>query len=422
MILIFIFIISVLLYGSYLIGPFSLRVYMTIIMCGYILYKLYVKKNRLTLSYTYIYIYILFLLLTFFAKVFAGPFEIDGFFKDLLALHFVAIVSYCSVDLIVQNKKNIDDVLMLLIVIGLLNSVVSILQYSGHPLGMNIIHLFSNQSGNYWEKFVGFADRNSEQQLGLFIVPGIFGHGAINGGMNATLSILSLYRFFDNRYKYKWIYLCIFIIGFIGSYIIQERSPMGLMILFLFIGVWKYMNRKSLITTLILFSPLMLYFNSLINVDADKLGRFSEMGNFNSERHILFNNAINFISENWLWGGEYSYHQLYVTPHNFILHAFIYSGILGAVVVILLFILIIKYIYKVLLNPKVSVSSFSLACSLSIYLLNGLTHSGSLVSGDTIIWILCALMLRNIQHDYENTLLFQRAKYSHVSMAKSSYL
>lgn len=423
MIFFLLFIISALSLGSYLIGPFSVRVYMTIVIFICLLYYRYVKNFRFYLNYSSIYLYLIFILLTFIAKIFSGPFELNNFFKDLLAFHFVSIVSFFAVDLFVKNRKQIELVILILVLLASVNSIASILQYYNIPLGLKIAHIFSNQDVDYLDKFVDLSENSAEIELGDYVVPGIFIHGAINGGLNATLGILSLFFFFSKKTKVRWFFLFLFLICFVGSFIIQERSPMGLFIIFLLLCIWKFTNRKKIIVYLFLILIVIFFTWSLIPFSMINLGRFSEMTNFNSERQILFNNALDFISDNWLLGGDYLYHQLYkVTPHNFILHAIISSGIFGAFVIFWLFIKMVKQVSKIIYVGKLS-STFFLSCALLIYLLNGLTHSGSLVTGDTIIWILYSLILRNLQIDiYEDSLLFQRAKDGHVSMAKSSYL
>lgn len=398
MLILILFIISSILFGSYLIGPFSIRVYVAIALIIYLLYKRIVRKNHFNLPYSSIWIYLLFLFFTLIAKIFSGPFEIDGFFKDLFAMHLIAITSYIAIDLLVKHPKQIRAILILLIIIGLFNSIVSILQYNGNATGFIISQFFATSEIQYISDLETRFLTSSELQLGAFAVPGIFGHGASNGGMNATLSILSLYFIFGKDRRLWWIALIIFIIGAIGSFVIQERSPMGLLAIFALLIIWKYSPKRLLILLCAIGCFILFYFDLFSSLNPEKIGRFADITKFGSDRQQLAQNAIVFISDHWFLGGDYLYHQIYgLTPHNFILHAFIYSGLFGALTVFALFIKIIIDAGKIFIHDKIGFPAFFFGCALVIFLANGFTHSSSLITGDNIIWLLYALMLHDVQ-------------------------
>ena len=390
------------LFGSYLIGPFSIRVYVAIVVIIYLLYKKIILKEHFNLSYSSIRIYLLFLFFTLIAKIFSGPFEIDGFLKDLLAMHLISIISYIAIDLLVKNQKQVQIILILFISIGLLNSIISILQYNGNPTGFIIGQFFASSNMEYISdletRFLTFP----ELQLGAFAVPGIFGHGASNGGMNATLCILSLYFIFGREKRLWWVALIIFAISIVGNFVIQERSPMGLLAIFTSFIIWKYSSKGLLIFLCIVGGFMLFYFDVFSVLDPEKIGRFADITKFDSDRQRLVQNAIAFISDHWFLGGDYLYHQMYgLTPHNFILHAFIYSGLFGALTVFVLFIKIIIDAGRILICDKIGIPVFFFSCALIIFLANGFTHSSSLITGDNIIWLLYALILRDVQLERE---------------------
>lgn len=410
MLILILFIISSLLFGSYLVGPFSIRVYVAVFTIAFLLYRKIVFKDNFNLSYSSIRIYLLFLFFTLIAKAFSGPFEIDGYLKDLLAMHLIAIASYIAIDLLVKNREQIRIILMVLIIVGVFNSIVSILQYNGNPTGFLIGQFFATSEIEYILNLETRFLASPELQLGAFAVPGIFGHGANNGGMNATLCILSLYFIFGKEKRLWWVAIIIFAIGVIGSFVIQERSPMGLLTLFTLFIIWKYSPRELLISLCIVGCFILFYFDLFSLLDPDKIGRFADITKFDSDRQQLVQNAITFISDHWLLGGDYLYHQVYdLTPHNFILHALIYSGLFGALTVFVLFVKIIVDTGRILICDKIRIPAFFFGCALIIFLANGFTHSSSLITGDNIIWLLYALTLRDIQLNkkiHENSLLF----------------
>lgn len=395
MLVLLIFIISTLTLGTYAIGPFSIRVYAGVCAIIFLLYKIIWQKKDFNLPYSSIVIYCLFLFFTLVAKVFSGPYETDGFFKDLLAMHLIAIVSFVCADILIVKQSQVRIVLMLLIAIGVINSIVSILQYYGNPVGFAIGQFFASESTTDIEAYFTYS---VDAELGTLSVPGIFGYGASNGGMNATLCILSLYFVFGENRRYRPVAVACFLICFFGSFIIQERSPMGLLVVCSLFVIWKYSSRKIIFALCVLIGVILLSYDVSAVFGPEYVGRFSNIFEIDDNRQRLIDNALAFISQHWFLGGDYLYHQTYgMTPHNFILHAFIYSGFIGALIVICLFFKIVYDIISILMKDKCGTPAFFLGCALIIFLVNGFTHSSSLITGDTIIWLLYGLSLRSFQ-------------------------
>jgi len=396
MVLFSLFLVAVMLLGSFYIGLLSLRVYLAILMILYVGYRIFSQKATFRLSYKVIWIYLLFLIVTFIAKAFSGPFELEGYWKAVLSYHLVCMLCYVGVDLCVTTRDRIKSILTILIGICVLNSIVTLMQYNGNELGLLIGHAFSSTDVRSIEEISEILDSNySSDNVYRYVPPGIFLSGAGNGYVNAPLCILILFYYFKSRsYLSKILYAICFVIGVVACFYIQERAAMASLLLgILFIG-YKFLSKKQIALIVAAGGISLLY--ASIGLNENTLGRYVDMFELDATRQRLWNASIDFIADHWLWGGERLWHISYITPHNFVLHTLIYSGIFGAFVMFWLFIRIVRDAVKCLWS-KVPVPSLFLAVALLIFLSLGFTHSGSLTTGETLPWILYALMLRSRQ-------------------------
>lgn len=392
-----IFIFSALLLGSFHIGGISIRVLMAFVTTAY-LYFNYNSTNKTKIKKKPLIIYSVFLLISLTVKLLSGAIsgveEMLPYFKRLFAFFLICYVSYFSIDKIVQTPKSLNQIFMVLIAICILNDVATYLQYIGNPIGIILGNIFYTSEGEYMDKLENNFDRLNEITMAI---PGIFGHAAINGYMTSSLGILSLYYLVGKGKRYWILGLIFFIFAFLGSFCCQERSGMGLFLLFSIYSLWK-LNSKILkkLLPLTIGVGLLFFYDSIINIiGSNDIGRYGEMLTFGSTRQNLINNAISFISENFILGGEVAYGQQYgLVPHNFFLHAVIASGIFGALIVYYLFFYMLRDAYRIIRKPKDGSCEYFFACGLSIYLLNGIFHTSSLISGDILIWIFYPLMLK----------------------------
>ena len=150
----------------------------------------------------------------------------------------------------------------------------------------------------------------------------------------------------------------------------------------------------------------------VLNFGFQDLGRLQNLED--NEREIIYSLSLDFIKENLMFGGQLKSGEYLLSngasvssSHNFILNAFVYSGVFGAVILVYLFIkLLINCIAYLINNNK---PTLYIAIALIIYLLNSLTHNKSLVTGDEVIWILFGLLIvssKNMDENkkYENSL------------------
>lgn len=400
MIILLFFIFAALLLGSFHIGGISIRVILSVIM----LIALFIpqkKRVKTNVKYTPIILYSVFLVISYFAKLISGMNsgvdELTPFLTNLLAYFLLCYISYFAIFKFVSSMKDIKFILILLVGICVFNDIVTYLQYIGNPLGIRLGMIFYTSEGGYIANIAENIDRLQDMRAAM---PGIFGHGAFNGYMTSSLGILSLYFCTGNGKKYWILGFVLFALALVGAFCCQERAGFGLLILFSLITFWKFSSKNNKFIIPIIFIGLIIFnLNSILDLmQSQEMGRYAELTKFEDNRSRLVSNAIRFISSNFFIGGEVLYSKLYgVTPHNVILHAFIFSGLLGACVVLILTFYIIRNAYKTIINSHTASMVYFFACGLTIYLITGFFHSSSLITGDVCIWILYGCMLKGNQ-------------------------
>lgn len=386
------FFISVFLFGSFLVGPVSLRVFSTVIMI-ILLVANYNKIRRMKLSNRYIQLYCLFLLFMSTAMIYNGEYEEFELVKNLLAFHLVCIVSYYATRYYVANTKALNYVSLVIIWIVFLNAVVTIMQYFSMPEGWTINLTLT---GNRNEMIVDYSDTlyEGEALLGTAKTPGLFDSVVVNSMFISTFGLVPFVLLSKHSSNSSYIknlsYWGCLVLSVTACYMCQERSAIIMYLLAIIYLFWKQFEKGSIIGAITLIAFLVLGMNYFNNVD--DIGRFSDFSVANDVRTSIWEKAGTFISENLLWGGPLKFLRMADhMPHNFFFNAFIYGGLLGGMVVILLFfMIIIKAIKTVVANHNSSGRVFGVA--LISYLLQGMFHNASLVTGSATIFVLLALI------------------------------
>lgn len=404
--LLILFIIAVTVLGGFLVGPLSVRVYATILMMAYLVVRWNKNQSALT-NYKPVAIYIFFLFVCFVTKLMSqsmSPYQLNElapFVKSLFSVFLVALVAYIAISQCVTKSSDLGKIILALLAVGLFNNIITILQGNGSTaalaLGVSINPLNDEMADFFSRRF------NDPDYDGRLILPGIFGHGVSNGYFTACLGILPICLYSQKKLIVKIIGIILSLLSIWAAYLVQERSGMFMLLVGTLWGWWKYSGLwcRRVIPVLVILA-IALYFDAILGMfNEDNLGRFTKTFDYGEDREELVRNATEFLSTNWLWGGDVQFSVFYgITPHNFILHAIIYGGIFGALIIFYLFYYMLRDCIKLLWHSNVCSSmAFVLAVSLSIYLFNGLVHSGSLITGDVLIWILYAMLLKSIYFD-----------------------
>lgn len=389
------FLLSITLFGSIFIGPFSIRVYMVL----FILVNLFwFEKNRRALKLdSYITQYIVFIILMGISLVFNGEFERFLFVKYALAYYLVAIVAYCATGVYANTAIKIKMVENTLLAIMAATSVVTIMQYFNNSTGWFIGSLFGdiNEVHQEW-----IDDAQSIDNLtGRSLAYGIMGFSFTNAMYISSVGILAFGGIINsNTLLKKMYYVSLVILGLIACFMTQQRSAFYFMFAAFVVLTYIYFKHK-----LILFFGIIL----LLLICSQSLGSFlsddSFMGRLSLQtmgqddtRERLLRNGINFVADNTMWGGPLAYMDANagLPSHNFILNALIYGGLFGGIILIVLFVkILIKAIRLVFNKYKRNASSFFCAIALICFLLQGMFHNESLITGSTLLFVLFSLML-----------------------------
>lgn len=386
------FLISIFFFGSFVVGPVSIRVLMTILTFGLLI--IHNKKLfKLRLSNNLIVLYCCFLMCMSIAMFINGEFSEYGVIKVLLAFHLVCIVSYYAVRYYVNNTTSLNIIGIILITAVILNSIVTILQYMGNSIGWGINLVLTGYRN---EMVVDFSDSVSEgdTMLGLARTPGLLDSVVANGMFISSLGILPFIYLSKIRKEKSVLLKAIswgsLVLSAVACFMCQERAALLMFAAALLYLLWNQTKSKSIIALAVIGS--VFYFSTYSITDISILGRFTDFSVDNDSRSSIWNTAQNFITDNFMWGGPLHFLQKAGHfPHNFFFNALIYGGLLGGIFVIILFFKIVFRAIKALRNGSSS-EEIVYATALLSYLMQGMFHNASLVTGSVIIFVLLGLI------------------------------
>ena len=386
------YIVAVVLGGSINIGPVSIRVIATCLMMIYLFILSLRHKPMLRIDKSYIWLYILFSILMGFALLLNGEFEEFEFIKKILAFNLVAIVSFLAIERIVNTSHQLRILIITLLSIILINNFITILQYNGNPIGWAIGYLFSDI-----DKSVGKI-YGHDSLLGMSVTPGIFGDVVKNALYIAVITPLGL-SLIKKGAKISTILYSLLVIttSLVSAFMTQQRAAFAVVVFVIIIAVFMLLKKHPVLLMSIL---SLVVLTLLISIDFTRevdLGRIADSDDSNRER--LASQAIDFIASHPILGGPVSFlNKTGLPAHNLILDSLIYSGLLGFIVMMVLF---IKTTFNSCKNIKRGIrlkeNSFLVVFS-GIAVLScmayGFLHNTSFLSGEVIVFILLAIMLK----------------------------
>lgn len=387
-----IFLISVFFLGSLVVGPVSIRVWMTVLTLGLLIIHIE-KLFRIKLSNNLIVLYCCYLVCMSMAMYFNGEFSEYGVIKFLLAFHLVCIVSYYAVRYYINDIKSLNTAGGILIVAVILNSIVTILQFMGNYIGWGInLALTDFRNEMVVENSETVSDL--ETMLGLAKTPGLLDSAVANGMFISSLGILPFIYLYKSRGQrnilLKIICWCSIALSAIACYMCQERAALLMFAASLIYLLWNWTKNKKIMVLAIIGDAF--YFGTYFVNDASMLGRFADFSVDDDLRSNIWDAAKNFIAENLMWGGPLHFLQKAGHfPHNFFLNALIYGGVIGGIFIIVVF---LKIVYRVVRAIRKGSSSEEIvyATALLSYLMQGMFHNASLVTGSVTIFVLLGLM------------------------------
>lgn len=396
---------SVTLLGSFYLGPFSIRVYMTIVMFVFLILSNGKLTDALQISSKFIKLFILYIVITGFTLYLGGEFEGNGFDykKNVLAYYFPAIVTYLSILRFVNTTNRLRICIIFLGLLLLINSFVTLLQFFGHPFGKLASVLFVNSS----EVQQNVLDKVNEGTYAYSMLGtvGLMGNSFTNANWLASLSLIMVgFSYLVGRLN-KICIMGVILISTWACLATQGRVPFIMLILLLVVLYIKSPSAKGhkLIAICSIVILIMLFEIVPYIMDSDLLGRIVQKEAYESDsrKDIIWVNSLNFIYSHLFFGGPVSFVKLYdLAPHNYFLNAFVTSGILGGLLAAYIFFFVSKNAISVF-SQKHSFIVYSLSASLIVGLVNSLFHNASIISGDTLFFIIYALFVVGLNFDKE---------------------
>lgn len=364
----------------------SLRILLTIILFILCANRNYIKSDKiLKLFPLYLSFFILSGLIT-------GT--IGETLKFCMSWFFCAYTLYMATKYLVEQQNGTKIIVYTLLAIGVLDAIVTI----GQAMGNTFAYALSlSADDEYMDELSGKIDRRGG--VAGVIIPGLI--GATNNG--TFLPAICVLSFFSVKNKQKLYNLPILFISLVASVYVQERT--GTVIAFVFssylilkyyiqLGSSKYIFLAVLSLTFVIsyIAPLL---GTIFTGDYSRYGTLNEGY---SLRRSYLDNTLEYLSSNPL-GGYFDFIKQYnLPPHNFILNAFVYSGVFGGIIGIVMYIKQLMACWygavKVKLSNNRQLLIFSLAYLATIA--NSLTHNCSFIRGDAMCWLLLALLVSNI--------------------------
>ena len=384
-----IFIIAVLICGSIFIGPLSIRVYMTVLMILYLLLnKRPVSEFPVRIRSNFIKLFIVFICALGFALIINGGLLEFGFGERCLAYYLVCVVAFYAVDRCVTKESNIDITLIIISALVFLDAGITILQYQNNSLGWAIGSFFSDL-----DKYSGYLDEH-ESFVGVSKLPGIFGHPVPNGFFLAAATPSLLAGIGKKKGIVKTLIgISVIVVSLIALLFLQQRAAFFLLVLF--IG-FHYLREivSHPVRFLILLALILLLLNTIVSIDVHsiELGRLASSDNTN--RFKVWSEALSVFSHNPLFGNLIEYNRLTeYSAHNVLIDTLVDAGLFGFIPLIGLYFKTVIEALKVSLHSRdnyARVFSYSVLICMAM----GLFHNTSYLTGDAIIFIFLALMLK----------------------------
>ena len=383
------FLIAVVLYANTRIGGLGVtpRHIMTIMMFAVCVYE-----DRGLFMDRYFGIYLLFVAGFGFSSAIFGYFPVF-LIRDFIGFYFVAYVGYWATKILVHKYDGVQWLINTFIVMGMVDAVVTV----GQLFNISIFQAIPDRIGIRLEADYVEAMEKGMDVMGLSL-PGIMCNDVYNGYFLMVVSVLCLYY---QKNRFNFIKLLPWMISMVALYGNQERGPLFIALAFSVFVLFKVIrSSKSQLKPLYL---IMFVFISIfgvyvgLNFLLSGESRFA-MGFDLTNRDSIYQHSIEYIRENFLWGGWYN--LLFTrgfAPHNLFLNAWIYGGLVGFVAIVVLsfkqLIAVIRLIMSKL-TPE-SMANIVIAMAFFAFALNSLLHNKSVVTGDAIIWILWGAVLVN---------------------------
>lgn len=360
--------------GIYL-GPCTMRQYCAIILFIYCIFNLTIVQKNFRLIPQYLFFVALYGVSCLHDNLF--PYYI----RSLISLYLVSLVGYFVTIIILSKYRTLNYFCNSFIVVGLVNALINILQYSGVEISYIIGEIFVDMSDEVkLLQFTSITEGNSGYTIG------IMGDIVYNGYYSMILPFILMLRL---KSWNRIVLFTLVIISLFSLFVIGERSCFGITVVLLTYYIYKEYKKSVLLylTIFLVIIALGWFASDLLNSDMIQNSRW--VGHDSGIRDEINSSIVPYIINHLFIGGLHGFIILTGSlPHNVIASGFIYAGILGGLIIL----------YMLFYQAKVSLTLFKnnldglMVLAFVSYTLNGLFHNPAIVTGDAMIWILWGMV------------------------------
>ncbi len=378
---------TLLLGQVYIVGPITGR-YVVVVLMFFICMaqKFSFPRNKYTSLYL-VYIFIIFL-----TSIYHG--YLEEFFKFFAGYFLPTLVFVWATYILVIKYKSPQLLLYTLLGFCLANAIVTILQYYMNPIGIGIAYALNVVSTDVGENIL----MKMEKGMTGFVMSGIVG-AVPNGYFSAVGTVLALYGLYKRKYIFSLLSLVSWVVLLSGLFYVQERAGMiaglfGSVLLFYLLFFYRLSTAQKIITLFVFLSVAIIYSGS---IDLSNYIEGTRYESFDLDTRInLYEASRNYLSDNILVANMLDFYEKYKKyPHNLIYNAFIYGSFWGGIIMLYVIILMLKRTVSVL-RMKTNDTNCHIvvyACAFLAYTLCSLTHNASILSGDSLGWLLVVPIL-----------------------------
>ena len=379
------FLVAILLYGKFfVIGPLTLRHIATLLM-----WAVLILSNKAPKMDKYFSIYLLCVFFYFISGVATG--YAGSAIRRIIGYYLVCYVSYFATRYLVQEFSNgVTAVLFAVLAIGFFNAFITYGQSRNIAITNYLTSLIGLHPDEEFleDQLAGRIDNTS-------FIPGLFGN--VSNGYYLMVTVLLSLAIQHKKLSIVGIFGTV--LSLLGVFLVQERSSLFLAVFLGVFLVYKLIKTKStgtsrpVIISIFILSVLFIgdYVVERI-VEGDS--RIVQIGMDSTGRDILWTKTAEYIAQNPIFGGFDRLAEMGVFPHNVLLNAYVYGGLIGFVIIVYLLYIQFKLLWKIYKHSNSeSYVLLTFAVAYVSFTLNSLLHNASIVSGDVLLWILWGVIV-----------------------------
>ena len=370
-----IFLFSLLFHGSYKIGSYSVRNYMTIV---FLLVSFIIQKKEKMLKDNLVNTFIVYIVVLLFCNFVNGELLSARFVQTIIVFMMPSVVVLYGMPKFLQTKNDIIFIFSLLTAFYLINIFITLGQYVGNDIAW------------YISNIIGFETPDDAEEFKLAsYLPGMLSNVVRNGYFIASFLPIVTVSVLSKKIPHQIIGLFILFLATICAFVVQQR--MSFLFILFYILFLAFVKQNRLLVSLIIVTLVYLTIQG-ISFDTGRLNINTE----NGDRMSLFAKFINFIStEDVVFGGYENYLQKYGGyQHNSFTSVVVLGGIPSLIAFSVLFYRMLKKIVRFIL---VSMNTQPIICSLCItcfiYAFYGMTHSTGIQNDGLYFWLSYSIVI-----------------------------